>query len=149
MREIAVRGFINEKLNTTFGKGLFRRAVYNGSVELRNPSSKYLVDYYQYPEWEAKATRDDQMAVINRLIDSGITEQDELLYSWLLRYDPFSKAKTKVEGYSVYSPSTQELFIQINDPENQTVEDWSLEVRACKIIAPNKPVFIATNTDKL
>ena len=45
MREIAVRGFINEKFNTTFGKGLFRRAVYNGSVELHKPNQKYLVDY--------------------------------------------------------------------------------------------------------
>ena len=45
MREIAIRGFINEKFNTTFGKGLFRRAVYNGSVELHDPNQKYLVDY--------------------------------------------------------------------------------------------------------
>ena len=44
MREIAVRGFINDKFNTTFGKGLFRRAVFNGSVEIRDPYSKYLVD---------------------------------------------------------------------------------------------------------
>jgi len=149
MREIAVRGFINEKFNTTFGKGLFRRAVYNGSVELRNPNSKYLVDYYQYPEWEALAKRDDQLTIINRLADSGITEQDELLYSWLMHYDPFSKAKTPVSGYSIYSQDTCELFIQINDPDNQTMEDWTLDVRACKTIAANKPVFIATNTNQL
>ena len=40
MREIAVRGFMNEKFNTTFGKGLFRRAMFNGSVELGIPNQK-------------------------------------------------------------------------------------------------------------
>ncbi len=51
MRAIAVRGFINEKFNTTSGKSLFRRALFNGSIELRDPNQKYLVDYYTYPEW--------------------------------------------------------------------------------------------------
>ena len=41
-REIAVRGFNNERINTSFGKGLFRRAIYNGSVELRNPNENTL-----------------------------------------------------------------------------------------------------------
>ena len=42
MREIAIRGFANEKFNTSFGKGLFRRAVFNVSVEVRDPYTKYL-----------------------------------------------------------------------------------------------------------
>jgi len=47
-REIAVRGFINERFGSTHAQGLFRRAVYNGSIELRNPFQKYLVDFYAY-----------------------------------------------------------------------------------------------------
>ena len=34
-REIAIRGFINERFGSAYGQGLFRRAVYNGSIELR------------------------------------------------------------------------------------------------------------------
>lgn len=147
MREIAVRGFINEKFNTTFGKGLFRRAVFNGSVELRNPSSKYLVDYYQYPEWEALAKDDQQMQIINKLYDSGFKEKEDLLFSWIVRYDPLTKAKTKVDGYSIYSPDTSELYMMINDSDFQTVEEWTLDVHLCKNTGKHKPVFIATNVD--
>ena len=74
MREIAVRGFINEKFNTTFGKGLFRRAVYNGSVELHKPNQKYLVDYFSYLEWEAQARYDEQMAVIKKLESTNVAQ---------------------------------------------------------------------------
>ena len=95
MREIAVRGFINEKFNTTFGKGLFRRAVYNGSVELHKPNQKYLVDYYSYPEWEAQAKSDGQIAAINHLANSGVTEDKEMLFSWLVHYDPLTKSKER------------------------------------------------------
>jgi hypothetical protein len=147
MREIAVRGFTNEKFNTTFGKGLFRRAVFNGSVELRNPSLKYLVDYYQYPEWEALAKDHQQMDIINKLEGSGMSENEDLLFSWLVHYDPLTKIKTKVEGYSVYSPSTQELYIEINDPDNQTNENWTLDVHNCNNLGHHKPVFIAANVD--
>ena len=83
MREIAVRGFINEKFNTTFGKGLFRRAVFNGSVELHKPNQKYLVDYYSYFEWETQAKSDEQMAVIKKLESTNVTQENDLLFSWL------------------------------------------------------------------
>ncbi|OZA11815.1 MAG: hypothetical protein B7Y05_13805 [Polynucleobacter sp. 24-46-87] len=65
MREIAIRGFINEKFNTTFGKGL----------------------------------------------------------------------------------NTRELFIKIDDPTNQTQDEWTLNVHACRATGANKPVFIAANVD--
>jgi len=147
MREIAVRGFINEKFNTTFGKGLFRRAVYNGSVELHNPNQKYLVDYYSYPEWEAQAKSDDQIAVIKKLESTNVAQESDLLFSWLVHYDPLTKSKERVEGYSVYSPNTRELFIKIDDAINQTQEEWTLDVHSCKSTGANKPVFIAANVD--
>ena len=147
MREIAVRGFINEKFNTTFGKGLFRRAVYNGSVELHNPNQKYLVDYFSYLEWEAQAKSDNQIAVTNQLTNSGISQEKDLLFSWLVHYDPLTKSKERADGYSVYSPNTRELFIKIDDPTNQTQDEWTLNVHNCKATGANKPVFIAANVD--
>ncbi len=147
MREIAVRGFINEKFNTTFGKGLFRRAVYNGSVELHKPNQKYLVDYFSYPEWESQAKTDAQIQATKELINSGIAGQDDMLFSWLVHYDPLTKSKERVEGYSVYSPNTRELFIKIDDPTNQTQDEWTLNVHACRATGANKPVFIAANVD--
>ena len=147
MREIAVRGFINEKFNTTFGKGLFRRAVYNGSVELHKPNQKYLVDYFSYLEWEAQARSDDQMVVIKKLESTNVAQEEDLLFSWLVHYDPLTKSKERVDGYSVYSPNTRELFIQINDERNQTQDEWTLSVHPCKSTGANKPVFIAANVD--
>ena len=147
MREIAVRGFINEKFNTTFGKGLFRRAVYNGSVELHNPNQKYLVDYFSYLEWEAQAKSDNQIAATNQLTNSGIAQEKDMLFSWLVHYDPLTKSKERADGYSVYSPNTRELFIKIDDPANQTQDEWTLNVHNCKATGVNKPVFIAANVD--
>lgn len=147
MREIAVRGFINEKYNTTFGKGLFRRAVYNGSVELHKPNQKYLVDYFSYPEWESQAKSDEQMTIVKSLESTNIAQEEDLLFSWLIHYDPLTKSKERVNGYSVYSPNTRELFIKIDDMPNFTQDEWTLNVHPCRASGPNKPVFVATNVD--
>jgi hypothetical protein len=147
MRDIAVRGFINDKFNTPFGKGLFRRAVFNGSVELADPKEKYLVDYYSYTDWQNTAKSDEQMAIVNKLAKSGVDPDDEVYCSWILHYDPISKTKTKVGGFSVYSPQTQELYIAIDDEPHGTSEDWSLPARLCKNTGATKPVFVATNVD--
>ncbi len=147
MREIAVRGFINEKFNTTFGKGLFRRAVFNGSVELHDPNQKYLVDYFSYLEWETQAKTDEQLKVINELTRVNLGKETDLLFSWLIHYDPLTKSKQRVNGYSIYSPNTRELFIKIDDPGNQTQDEWTLDVHSCKSTGANKPIFVAANVD--
>ena len=147
MREIAVRGFINEKFNTTFGKGLFRRAVYNGSVELRNPNTKYLVDFYRYVEWENLAKTDDQMAIVRKLAKSNINQDEEVLMSWVVHYDSLSRTKTAIDGFAILSPSSSELYIAITDLNHGVNEDWTLTVQSCKTMGVNKPVFIATNVD--
>ncbi len=147
MREIAVRGFINEKFNTTFGKGLFRRAVFNGSVELHDPNQKYLVDYFSYLEWETQAKTDEQLKVINELTSVNLAKEADLLFSWLIHYDPLTKSKQRVNGYSIYSPKTRELFIKIDDPGNQTQDEWTLDVHSCKSTGVNKPIFVAANVD--
>nr|WP_315126509.1 hypothetical protein [uncultured Polynucleobacter sp.] len=147
MRDIAVRGFVNDKCGTTFGKGLFRRAIFNGSVELGSPKEKYLVDYFEFNDWINTAKTDVQMADVKKLMDSGVNDDDEIYCSWIQHYNPISKTKTKVGGFSVYAPNTQELYIAIDDVLNGTIEDWTLPARLCKTAGANKPIFVATNVD--
>jgi hypothetical protein len=146
-REIAVRGFMNERYNTSFGKGLFRRAVYNGSVELANPSQKYLIDLYEFGLWQHQAKTDYQINIFRKIDAMGGDEEKNLLLSWVLHYDPLTKVKTPVDGYCIYMPSTDELYIEIADPLNDTEYSWSLDVKSCKNTGKGKPVFIATNVD--
>ena len=108
-REIAVRGFMNERYNTSFGKGLFRRAMYNGSVELANPSQKYLIDLYEFGLWQHQARSDYQMDIFRKIDAMGGDDEKDLLLSWVLHYDPLTKTKTPVDGYCIYMPSTSEL----------------------------------------
>jgi O-glycosyl hydrolase len=105
------------------------------------------VDYFFYLEWESQAKSDTQITVANQLTDSGIAQEDDMLFSWLIHYDPLTKSKERADGYSVYSPNTRELFIKIDDPANQTVDEWTLNVHNCKSTGTNKPVFIAANVD--
>ena len=147
MRDIAVRGFVNDKCGTTFGKSLFRRAIFNGSVELGSPKEKYLVDYFEFNDWINTAKTDVQMADVKKLMGSGVNGDDEIYCSWIQHYNPISKTKAKVGGFSVYAPNTQELYIAIDDVLNGTIEDWTLPARLCKTAGANKPIFVATNVD--
>ena len=147
MREIAIRGFINEKYNTPFGKGLFRRAVYNGSVELKNPAIKYLVDFYEYDQFQHTAKTDEQIAILKKFDACGVANTPDLVMSWIVYYEPLTKFKQAVNGYCIYLQSTGEVHIEIEDVPNGTNEEWDLKAHACKTIGANKPVFVATNVD--
>jgi hypothetical protein len=114
---------------------------------LHNPNQKYLVDYFSYLEWESQAKSDEQMAIVKSLESTNVAQEEDLLFSWLIHYDPLTKSKERADGYSVYSPNTRELFIKIDDPANQTVDEWTLNVHNCKSTGANKPVFIAANVD--
>ena len=147
MREIAIRGFINEKFNTTHGKGLFRRAIYNGSVELHNPNQKYLVDFYDYEQFQHTARTSEQIHVLKQLDQCNVSTVPELVLSWVVHYEPLTKTKTPVDGYCIYLQSTGELHIEIVDDQNGTNDEWDLRAHHCKSLGANKPVFIATNVD--
>jgi len=147
MRAIAVRGFVNDKLDTTSSRTLFRKALFNGSVELRDPNQKYLVDYFAYPQWELLARSDKQIETIKELRAKDADKDPEFLFSWILHYDPLTKTKTRVDGYSIYSSNTKELYIKINDAINQTTDDWELNVCHCKAVGKKKPVFVASNCE--
>ena len=145
-REIAVRGFMNEKFGSTYGKGLFHRAIFNGSVEIRNPYTKYLIDLFEYGRWENSARTDQQMIWVNKMRSANVDCSDSVV-SWIQHYDPLSKAKQTVDGVCVYLSETQELHISINDHERNVVDAWTLGVKSCAKSGANKPVFIATNVD--
>ncbi len=147
MREIAIRGFINEKYNTPFGKGLFRRAIYNGSVELHNPNQKYLVDFYEYGVFQHTAKSINQIEILNNLIACGIGSTPDLVMSWIVHYEPLTKSKELVNGYCIYLKTTGEVHIEIDDVLNGTKDEWDLKAHHCKAVGANKPVFIATNVD--
>ena len=146
-REIVVRGFINEKFGTTYAKGLFHRAIFNGSVELRNPYTKYLIDLYEYNRWEASANTDQELEWVKRLREADIHLAPEAIVSRIQHYDPITKVKTAINGICVYLPESQELAITIDDPGRDVVDCWTLDVKACAKAGSNKPVFIDTNFD--
>ena len=147
MREIAIRGFINEKYNTPFGKGLFRRAIYNGSVELKNPTIKYLVDFYEYEQFQHTAKTDEQINVLKKFDTCGVSTTPDLVMSWIVYYEPLTKFKQIVNGYCIYLQSTGEVHIEIDDELNGTNDEWDLRAHACKTVGANKPIFVATNVD--
>ncbi|WP_255537446.1 hypothetical protein [Polynucleobacter sp. JS-Fieb-80-E5] len=147
MREVAIRGFINEKFGSTFGKGLFRRALYTGSVELHNPKQKYLVDFYTYADWEFSAKSDEQIAVLKKLDATDIAKTPNILMSWLVHYDPLTKCKSAADGFCIYAQDTKELHLNIDDAHNGVMDEWTLDVQHCKTAGHKKPVFIAANVD--
>lgn len=146
-REIAVRGYINEKFGTTYGKGLFHKAIFNGSVEIRNPYTKYLIDLFEYRRWEATAKSDPQAEWVHRLREVGVHQSPDAIVSWLQHYDPITKVKTPVNGMCVYLPEEQELAISVDDPEHNVVDHWTLSVKPCAKAGGNIPVFVAANFD--
>ena len=146
MREIAIRGFVNDMFNTTYGKGLFRKAVFNGTVELRSPYIKYLVDYMDLQTWENKA-KQYQMPHVHTVVNEGLDKEPGALFSWVLHYDSLTKTKVGVDGFSVYLPQSRDLYLAINDPNHGVVEEWVLQTHGCKTAGKGKPVFIATNMD--
>ena len=92
--ELAVRLYENSTYGTTYGKGLFRRALFNGSIDLKSPTVKYVIDLFNYDDWCNIAKTNYQIEIIN-----GVPNQNHTLYSWINRYDCSTKQKTLVIGY--------------------------------------------------
>ena len=67
LNEIAIRLYDNPKYGTTYGKAQYRHAIFNGSADVKNPSVKYLLDFYEYGKWEHSANTDEQMMVLNEV----------------------------------------------------------------------------------
>lgn len=146
-RPIAVRLFINDKFNTTSGKSIFRKAIFNGTIELKDPKVKFLIDLYQYPKWEALAKDDMQMKIIGELANTDFPADESLLFSWIVHYDPQTKTKTAAKGYLVYSPESHEIYVNIDSHEFGTVEQWELRAHPCKSVGNGIPAVVASTSD--
>ena len=146
-REIAVRGFINEKFGKSYAKSLFHYAIFNGTIELGKPYNKYLIDLFEYSRWDKSAASEEQLAWTRQLFEAEVHNAPEALVSWVKHYNPITKEKQLVNGVCFYLPMSQELYLNINDPEHDVVEEWVLPTKHCAKSGDNKPVFIAANVD--
>lgn len=145
MKAVSIRGFINSKFGSTYGKGVFRRALYTGSIELQNPIQKYYLDFYEYADWVKTAKELYQLDIVNNLASTNLPTAPNLVMSWVIRLDP--APKTFVEGFCAYLQDSAELHLEINDPTKSINHDWDLPVRHCKNAGDKLPLFIATNVD--
>jgi hypothetical protein len=142
--EIAVRFYDNKLFGTTYGKGLYRKAIYNGSIDIKNPSAKYVIDMYNYNDWALQAKSEVQAEVL-----SSITRTSDKVYSWLHRYNAATKEKTLVPGCCILDINTNEVQIVMTDEIADISNVWQLEARPCKPTNDGRkvPQLLATNSD--
>ncbi len=146
-REIAVRLYNNHKYGTTQGKGVYNKAIYNSNVELRKPSSKYLLDFYKFDDWVNKAQTDEQVLIYKELAEMGEGTKRDALFSWVQHYDPLTQKKMHVTGVAIFDPDATLLRLIIDDAVNGLSETWMLETVSCKNPGPRKPAYLASNVD--
>ena len=143
-KEIAVRLFENKKLGNTYGRGLYRSAVFNASAEIKDPHVKYLLDFYQYDRWQHTANTDKQIVILNQINDSCSADD---LTSWVTRYNPATKEKTLVDGVAIFDSKANTLKVVVIDPDSGVEDLWVLPVKVCSVSRSNSPSLIATNTE--
>ena len=86
--ELALRLYENSTYGSTYGKGLFRRALFNGSIDIKSPQVKYVIDLFNYEDWCNIAKTHAQIEII-----TGVPQQADTLYTWINRYNTSTKKK--------------------------------------------------------
>lgn len=142
--QVAVRFYENKAYGTTYGKGLYRKALYNGTVEAIENQETYLVDFYNYDDWANMAKTDADMEVL-----ANVIPRTNALYSWIKYYDRRSKQKTHVAGVCQIDTISLEVALLICDEQHGIIESWKLNARPCRQAssAIKSPQLLATNTD--
>jgi hypothetical protein len=142
--EIAIRFYDNKLYGTTYGKGMYRKAIYNGSIDVKNPSLKYVIDMYSYNDWALQAKEEFQSDVL-----SSISRTPDKLYSWLYRYNSITKEKTLIPGCCILDLNTNEVQVAVDDSDADIATLWQLEARPCKPSTDGRkvPQLLATNAD--
>lgn len=142
--EIAVRLYDNNTYGTTYGRGLYRKAIYNGTVDAKHSNTKYLVDFYSYDDWANQAKTNDQMEIL-----ANITPEADMLFSWVKHYDAETGAKTPITGLCQINLNTMSLSIAIMDQARDIENVWNLTARSCRQTQTGKrvPQLLATNAD--
>lgn len=148
MKEITARLWENQKYGTTYGKGQYRKAIYNGTLELSAPQTKYLVDFEAIADWFHFAKNPVHLAMTSKL--QAIPENENgILMSWLYRYE--YGIKTAVGGYAALDLNCMRIQLQVDDQDLDISEHWELPVRSCIARIPGKPTpaLIATTLSEL
>lgn len=142
--EIAIRLYENPSYGTTYAKGLFRRAVFNGTADTKNPANKYLLDFYSYEDWCNQAKSDEQMHVIR-----AVVEDKHKLYSWVKHYDKSTMQKRQVIGYCSLDMQSLDMNLLICDEVNTVEAEWQITAKPCKQgkAGTKSPQLLATNAD--
>ena len=146
---IAVRFYENKRYGTTFGKGMYRRALFNATADLQHPKAKYLLDLYNYADWKNTARTDDDMTALAMAEEVvGKRETTDLLGTWIKRLDT-DNSKPSVFGFAILDLNTSQLSLLINDSQTDIQQVWQLEAKPCKQSTQykNAPQLLATNTD--
>jgi hypothetical protein len=142
--EIAVRLYENQTYGTTYGKGLFRKALFNGSIDIKTPCTKYVIDLFNYDDWCNIAKTSEQMVIIR-----DVPQQEDTLFSWINRYDRTTKQKTLVSGFCSFDCDSKGMRIMILDPVAQIEGVWQISAKPCQSNTNGlrSPQFLATNAD--
>jgi hypothetical protein len=142
--EIAVRLYENQAYGSTYGKGLYRKAVFNGTIDAKSPRVKYVVDFYDYEDWCNLAKTDEQMVILD-----AVPQDKKMLFSWIYRYDLVCKTKTLVHGVVRMDLTTMDLDVLICDESAGVADRWHITAKPCKASTSgvNSPQLLATNTE--
>ena len=131
-------------MGSTYGKGLYHSAVFNASADVLGENTKYLLDFYPFEKFEHIARTDEQMNVLRQI---GNAKTDDVLFSWVVRYNPTTKQKTPVYGFCLLNTAINKLGLLIGSNEDDVVQ-WDLPVRPCRMsTGKNSPTMLATNAD--
>jgi hypothetical protein len=147
--KIAVRFYDNNKFGTTYAKGLYRKAVFNGTADLQQPNTKYLLDMLSYDDWENSAKTNEDMRALELAEDLiEAKPKADWLCSFIKRFDSNGN-KSPVMGFCIFDLDTHQLTLAINDAAHGIVEAWQLEAKPCKSSSNGKkvPQLLATNAE--
>lgn len=144
--EIAVRIYENKKYGTTYGKGIWHKALFNGSIDVRNASAAYLIDFFNANDWADLIKHPLQVDITNGIFNDDPPTKHQV-FSWLQRYNRDTKIKGYVDGFVRYDMSTGEILVYIRDGIDGYEETWRLNARPCRAGTTNAPDILATNTD--
>ena len=142
--ELALRLYENSTYGSTYGKGLFRRALFNGSIDIKSPLVKYVIDLFNYEDWCNIAKTHAQIEII-----TGVPQQADTLYTWINRYNTSTKQKTLVSGFCSFDCESKDINVMIIDPECNIEGVWKISAKPCQTNRNGlrAPQFLATNAD--
>jgi hypothetical protein len=145
--EIAVRLYENKKFGSTYGKGAYHSAVFNGSADVLGTGTKYLLDYYPFEKFEHMARTDEQMDVLRQI---GKVIADHTLFSWVVQYNPATKEKTPAYGVSTINLKDNTVRLVVAKDSESDGQNWELTAKLCRPVpGKNSPTLLATNADNL